>query len=121
MTLSMWSSMVAGGGASGSRLASSTAGGWPRLTGPRLAILSGGRRGSSGVDQGDLEPPGYMSPGGNVPVNMQLKFQQSLPVSGRCFFRSLTECWTLPVCYRDRYAQCLLCRRVESPQRSSWM
>ena len=58
-TLSTWSSMVAGGGASGSRLASSIAGGWPRLTGPRLAILSGGPRGPSGLDQGDSEPPGY--------------------------------------------------------------
>ena len=37
-TLSTWSSMGAGGGASGSRLASSIAGGWPRQTGPRLAI-----------------------------------------------------------------------------------
>ena len=37
-------------------LASSIAGGWPRQTGPRLATLSGGPRGSSGVDQGDLEP-----------------------------------------------------------------
>ena len=34
-----------------SQLASSIAGGWPR---PRLAILSGGPRGSSAVDQGDL-------------------------------------------------------------------
>ena len=38
--------------ASGSRLASSIAGGWPRQTDPRLAIRSGGPRGSSGVDQG---------------------------------------------------------------------
>ena len=40
--------------------------------------------------------------------------------SGRCLLRSSTECWTLPVCYRDRYAQCILCRRAESPQRSCW-
>ena len=41
-TSSMWSLMGAGGDASGSRFASSIAGGWPRQTGPRLAILSGG-------------------------------------------------------------------------------
>ena len=52
MTSRMWSLMGAGGGASGSRLASSIAGGWPRQTGPRLAILSGGPRGSSAVGQG---------------------------------------------------------------------
>ena len=99
-------------------LASSIAGGWPRQTGPRLAVLSGGPRGSSGVDQGDLEPSVqvhglvdfvhvgvllvaavgaaryenmalwtvyemaclFMSPGENVPVNMQLELQQSLPI-----------------------------------------
>ena len=54
MTLSSWSMMGAGGGASGSRLASDIAGGWPRQMGHRLAIQSGGRRGSSGVDQGDV-------------------------------------------------------------------
>ena len=52
-------------------------------------------RGSSGVDQGDLEPPGYEFtafwtvvrdgvllhvPWWKVPVNMQPKFQQSLPI-----------------------------------------
>ena len=40
-------------------VASSIAGGWPRQTGPRLAILSGGPRGLSAVDQGDLEPSLY--------------------------------------------------------------
>ena len=58
-TLSTWSSMGAGGGASGSLLASSIAGGWPPQTDPRLAIRSGGPRGSSGVDQGDLEAVWY--------------------------------------------------------------
>ena len=53
MTSSMWSSMHAGGGASGSRLASSIVGGWPRQVGPRLAMPSGGLRGSSAEGQGD--------------------------------------------------------------------
>ena len=53
MTLSMWSSMDPGGGASRSRLASSIVGGWPRQVGPRLAIPSGGLRGSSAEGQGD--------------------------------------------------------------------
>ena len=57
-TLSTLSLMVAGRGASGSQLASGIAGGWPPQTDPRLAIRSGVFRGSSGVDQGDLEPPG---------------------------------------------------------------
>ena len=60
---------------------------------------------------GDLEPSGYefmalwtvyemacffVSLGGNVSVNVQLKLQQSSPIdSGRCLrFRSSTECWT---------------------------
>ena len=42
-----------------------------------------------------------------VPVIMQPKFRR-LTDSGWCLFRSSTECWTLPVCYRDRYAQCIL-------------
>ena len=54
MTLSSWSSMGAGGGASGSQLASSFAGGWPRQMGHRLAIPSGGLRGSSAEGQGDV-------------------------------------------------------------------
>ena len=45
--------MGAGGGASGSQLASSTAGGWPRLMGHVLAIHYGGPRGSSAEGQGD--------------------------------------------------------------------
>ena len=53
--------MGAGGGASGSWLASSIAGGWPRQTGPRLAILSGGRRGSPAVRRGRLGC-GYCQP-----------------------------------------------------------
>ena len=51
-TSSTWNMMGAGGGASGSQLTSSTAGGWPLPMGPRLAILSGGLHGSSAV-QGD--------------------------------------------------------------------
>ena len=53
--------MEFGGSASGSRLASSIAGGCPWQTDPRLTIQSGGPRGSSGVDQGDLEPSGSSS------------------------------------------------------------
>ena len=45
--------MGAGGGASGSRLTSSIAGRWPRQMGHRLAILSGGPRGSLAEGQGD--------------------------------------------------------------------
>ena len=117
------------GGASGFLLASSIADGWPPQTDPRLAIRSGGPRGSSGVDPGDLEPPGYeftalwtvyemacffMSPGGKSlwtcsPSSSSLC---RLTDSGWCLFRSSTECWTLPVCYRDRSAQRLLCRRL---------
>ena len=48
------STMGVGGGASGSRLASNTAGGWPLPMGPRLAMPSGGRRGSSAEGQGDV-------------------------------------------------------------------
>ena len=51
--------MGAGGSANGSRLVSNIAGGWPRQTGPRLAIPSGGPRGSSAEDQSDLEPSRY--------------------------------------------------------------
>ena len=47
------STMGVGGGASGIQVASGTAGGWPLLMGPRLAIQSGGRRGSSAEGQGD--------------------------------------------------------------------
>ena len=54
MTLSSWSILGAGGGASGSRLASDIAGGWPRQMGHRLAIPSGGLRGSSAEGQGDV-------------------------------------------------------------------
>ena len=46
--------MGACGGASGLLLASGTAGGWPLLMGPRLAIPYGGRRGSSAEGQGDV-------------------------------------------------------------------
>ena len=53
LTSSTWSLMGAGGGASGSRLASSVAGGWLRQTGHRLAIQCGGPRGSSAEGQGD--------------------------------------------------------------------
>ena len=45
---------IACGGASGSQLASNIVGGWPLPMGHRLVMPSGGRRGSSGVDQGDL-------------------------------------------------------------------
>ena len=44
LTSHTWSMMGAGGGASGSQLASSIAGGWPLPMGPTLAILSGGPR-----------------------------------------------------------------------------
>ena len=41
--------------------------------------------------------------------------------SGWCLFRSSTECPTLPVCYRDRSAQRLLCRRpLRFHSCSSW-
>ena len=53
LTSSTWSLMGVGGGASGSRLASSIAGGWPRQMGHRLAIQYGGPRGSSAEGQGD--------------------------------------------------------------------
>ena len=45
--------MGAGGGASGSKLASGIAGGWPLPMGPRLAMPSGGLHGSSAAGQGD--------------------------------------------------------------------
>ena len=51
---STWSLMGGGGGASGSQLASCTAGGWPLPMGPRLAIPYDGRRGSSAEGQGDV-------------------------------------------------------------------
>ena len=50
---------------SGSWPASSITGGWPGQTGPRLAMMSGGPRGSSAVDQGDLRGRhgcGYFQP-----------------------------------------------------------
>ena len=53
MTSSKWSLMGAGGGVSGSHFANSIAGGWPRQMGHRLAISSGGPRGSSAEGQGD--------------------------------------------------------------------
>ena len=53
LTSSTLSLTGAGGGASGSRLASSIAVGWPRQMGHRLAIRYGGVRGSSAEDQGD--------------------------------------------------------------------
>ena len=53
LTSSTWSLMGAGGGASGSHLASSVAGGWPRQMGHRLAIRHGGPRGSLAEGQGD--------------------------------------------------------------------
>ena len=81
-------------GPGGSRLTSGTAGGWPR-------------HGSSGVDQGDLEPSRYkfmalwtvydmacffMSFDGYVPVNMQHKFQHSVQMTVVCLaFSSSTE------------------------------
>ena len=41
-------------------------------------------------------------------MKMHDKFQQSLPIySGWCLSSvHSTEWWTLPVCYRHRYAQC---------------
>ena len=48
------STTIAYGSASGTQLASGIAGGWPLPMGHRLVMPSGGRRGSSGVDQGDL-------------------------------------------------------------------
>ena len=52
-TSSTWSLICTGGGASGSRLVSSVAGGWPRRVGHRPAIRCGGPRGSSAEGQGD--------------------------------------------------------------------
>ena len=49
-----WSWTIACGGASGSQLASNIAGGWPLPMGPRLAMPSCGRRGSSAEGQGDV-------------------------------------------------------------------
>ena len=42
----------------------------------------------------------------DVPVNMQLKLQQFLPIDivGLRFSSSM-ECWTLQLCHRDRYAR----------------
>ena len=54
MRWSTWSTTTVCGGVSGSLLASGTAGGWPLLMGPRLAIPYGGRRGSSAEGQGDV-------------------------------------------------------------------
>ena len=54
MKWSTWSLTIACGGASGSKLASNIAGGWPLSMGPRLAIPYGGRRGSSAEGQGDV-------------------------------------------------------------------
>ena len=53
-----------------------------------------------------------------VPVNMQLKIQQSSPIDhGRCLrIRSSTECWSFLFFHRDGYAQCKLCGRLEIPQ-----
>ena len=53
MQWSTSSTTIAYGGASGTQLASGIAGGWPLPMGHRLVMPSGGRRGSSGVDQGD--------------------------------------------------------------------
>ena len=46
-------------------------------------------------------------------MNMQPKFQQSLPIDRqwRCLFRSSTECWTLLVC-----TALVVHQTVESPQ-----
>ena len=54
MQWSTSSTTIAYGGASGTQLASVIAGGWPLPMGHRLVMPSGGRRGSSGVDQGDV-------------------------------------------------------------------
>ena len=113
--------VCAGGDASGSRLASGIAGGWPRKTGPRQAILSGSPRlGALSVQVHGLVDSVrvgvllvaalgaayefmalwtvyemacfFMFPCGNVPVNMRLKLQQSVRMTVVCLaFSSSTE------------------------------
>ena len=90
----MWSSMDAGGGSSGSLLSSTIAGGWSRqrqvaqCQTVHIRVL---------ID---------------MPVVVHVKVVDIVVVAQRLILHG-------PLfCCRDRYAQCFLCRRAESPQRS---
>ena len=59
---------------------------------------------------------------GNVLVTIHYKFQQSIQMTVVVpRLQYIDRVWTFQLCHRDRCAQCILCRRVEIPRRSSWM
>ena len=66
-TSSTWSTGISRGRASGTRLHSGTAGGWSTMMGSCWVLEFGGHRGSSCW-------------GGDVPVIMQYRFKQSVPI-----------------------------------------
>ena len=114
--------MGAGGSASGSRLASNIAGGWPRQTDPRLrgawtrvtwsrlvqvhglvdfvhvgvllvAALGAARVRVQGLVDCVRDGVLLYAPWWKVPVNMQPKFQQPLPIDRQ---------WMVPFLFNDR-------------------
>ena len=85
------STMGIGGGASGSSLDSSIAGGWPLPMGPRLAILSGGLHGSSAEGQDDDATMVLL---GWCLVRQWIHVP-SLTYCGGASFRSSSKWWTL--------------------------
>ena len=58
----------------------------------------------------------------DVPVIMQLKFQQSVQFDNVEMpqIQLSIDCSCFQLCHRDKYAQCKLCRKLEIPQGSSW-
>ena len=59
---------------------------------------------------------------GNVPCDHTLQVPAVHSDDSGCASPSVhRQSWTLQLCHRDRCAQCILCRKVEIPRRSSWM
>ena len=85
------STMGIGGGASGSSLDRSIAGGWPLPMGPRLAILSGGLHGSSAEGQDDDDTMVLL---GWCLVRQWIHVP-ALTYCGGASFRSSSKWWTL--------------------------
>ena len=105
------STMVVGGGASGSQLASGIAGGWPLPVGPRLAILSGGLHGSSAAGQGDDATMVLL---GWCLVRQWIH----VPASAYCggaFFSSSSEWWILLLFTETGTHSVKLCKVVDNP------